>query len=93
MSVGYSVNTGIPSIIGARSGNRNALAELTGEAFSEISVILRRNPDRVVGPDAAFVVKRSLPVRMLPEGYFETIPDLVVEIRNKNDSLADLFGE
>src|SRR6516162_9365723 len=59
-----------------------------GEAFGEIGVILRRNPDRVIGPDAAFVVKRSLPVRMSPEGYFETIPELVVEIRSKNESSA-----
>jgi Uma2 family endonuclease len=64
-----------------------------GEAFGEIGVILRRNPDRVVGPDAAFVVKRSLPVRMSPEGYFETIPELVVEIRSKNESPADVRGK
>jgi Uma2 family endonuclease len=61
-----------------------------GEAFGEIGVILRRNPDRVVGPDAAFVVKRSLPARMSPEGYFETIPELVVEIRSKNESSAEI---
>jgi Uma2 family endonuclease len=61
-----------------------------GEAFGEIGVILRRNPDRVVGPDAAFVAQKSVPVRMSPEGYFETIPELVVEIPSKNDSLPEL---
>jgi Uma2 family endonuclease len=64
-----------------------------GEAFGEIGVILRRNPDRVVGPDAAFVIKRSLPVRMSPEGYFETIPELVIEIRSKNESPAEIRGK
>ncbi len=64
-----------------------------GEAFGEIGVILRRNPDRVVGPDAAFVLKRSLPVRMSSEGYFETIPELVVEIRSKNDSPAEVHAK
>ncbi|MGE5193204.1 MAG: Uma2 family endonuclease [Deltaproteobacteria bacterium] len=61
-----------------------------GEARSEVGVILRRNPDRVVGPDAALIAKRSLPVRRSPEGYLETIPELVVEIRSKNDSPAEL---
>src|SRR5207302_580910 len=51
---------------------------------------LRRKPDRVVAPDAAFVVKNSLPVRTSPEGYLETIPELVVEVRSKNDTLAEL---
>lgn len=61
-----------------------------GEAFAEVGVILRRNPDRLVGPDAAFVAKRSLPVRMSPEGYLETIPELIVEVRSKNDSVTEL---
>jgi len=61
-----------------------------GEAFSEVGIILRREPDRVVGADAAFVAKRSLPVRLSPEGYLETIPELVVEVRSKNDSDPEL---
>ena len=65
-------------------------ARKLGQVFAEVGVILRRDPDRVVGPDAAFVAKRSLPVRMSAEGYLETIPELVVEIRSKNDSLPEL---
>ena len=61
-----------------------------GKAFAEVSVILRRNPDRVVGPDAAFVTKRSLPTRTSRENYLETIPELVVEVRSKNDALSGL---
>jgi Uma2 family endonuclease len=61
-----------------------------GAAFGEVGLILRRNPDCVVAPDAAFVVKSSLPVRISPEGYLETIPELVVEVRSKNDTLAEL---
>ena len=59
-----------------------------GEAFGEVAIILRRNPDRVVAPDAAFVARRSLPVRTSAEGYLETIPELVVEVRSKNDLVA-----
>src|SRR4051812_33352602 len=38
-----------------------------GEAGDECAVILRRNPDQVVGPDAVFVAKQSLPARLSPE--------------------------
>src|SRR5690606_39139027 len=46
-----------------------------------------RDPDRVVTPDVLFVASKSLPIRTSAEGYLETIPELVVEIRSKNDSL------
>ncbi|MEX2188802.1 MAG: Uma2 family endonuclease [Pirellulales bacterium] len=61
-----------------------------GEVFTDVGVVLWRNPDRVVSPDVAFIVRSRLPARESPEGYLETIPDLVVEIRSKNDSPADL---
>ena len=57
-----------------------------GKARVEGGVVLRRNPDRVVGPDAAFIANKSLPLRCAPEGYLETIPELVVEVRSKNDT-------
>ena len=57
-----------------------------GVARGDVGVILRRNPDRLVGPDAVFIANRSLPLRHSSEGYLEIIPDLVVEIRSKNDT-------
>jgi Uma2 family endonuclease len=61
-----------------------------GRAFTEVGVVLSRNPDTVLCPDVAFVGKSKLPVRESREGYLETIPDLVVEVRSKNDSRAEL---
>lgn len=61
-----------------------------GKTLCEVGVVLCRNPDTVVAPDAAFIVQRSLPVRTSDEGYLETIPELMVEIRSKNDSAAEL---
>lgn len=52
--------------------------------------MLSIGPDSVAGPDASFVAERSLPIRESPEGYLETIPELVVEIRSKNDTGAYL---
>jgi Uma2 family endonuclease len=61
-----------------------------GEAGDEIAVVLRRNPDRVVGVDALFVAKASLPAQLSPEGYLLTIPALVVEVRSKNDTQPEV---
>lgn len=61
-----------------------------GVACTEVGIILRRKPDRVVGADAAFVLTASLPVKRSKEGYLETIPELVVEIESKNDTDSEL---
>jgi Uma2 family endonuclease len=61
-----------------------------GQAYTDVGVVLSRNPDRVVSPDVAFVSKERLPLKESPEGYLETIPDLVVEIRSKNDTAEEL---
>lgn len=64
-----------------------------GLACAEVGIVLRRNPDRVVGADAAFMLTASLPPRRTPEGYLETIPELVVEIRSKNDTMPEVVGK
>src|SRR5439155_6855587 len=61
-----------------------------GKAGGEVRIILWRNPDRVVGPEALFVANASLPLRLSREKYLETIPDLVVEVRSKNDTLPEV---
>ena len=57
-----------------------------GRARSEVGIILWRDPDRLVGADVAFIANRSLPLIVSSEGYLETIPELVGEVRSKNDS-------
>jgi Uma2 family endonuclease len=64
-----------------------------GKAFVEVGVILARNPDHVLGPDAAFVVKASLPVQKSPEGFLEVAPELIVEVRSKNDTVKELAAK
>jgi Uma2 family endonuclease len=57
----------------------------------EVGIILWREPaDRVVGADVVFVATRSLPIKRSKEGWLETIPDLVVEVRSKNDTDASV---
>ena len=57
-----------------------------GLGFMNTGVVLWRDPDRVVGPDAAFVTNRSLPLRISTEDFLETVPELVVEVCEKCDS-------
>jgi Uma2 family endonuclease len=61
-----------------------------GEAYAEVGVLLRRNPDHLRGPDAAFVTAAQLPVRTSPEGFLLTIPELIVEVRSKNDTQPEI---
>ncbi len=55
-------------------------------ASGDVGILLRRHPDRVVGADATFIASASLPIQLSPEGYLETIPTLVLEVRSKNDT-------
>ena len=61
-----------------------------GKAYTEVGIVLARKPDHIVGADAAFVTSQSSPARESPEGYLETIPELVVEVRSKNDTNAEI---
>ncbi len=61
-----------------------------GGARGEVGIILRRYPDHLRGPDAAFLTTAQLPPLVSPEGYLVTIPELVVEVRSKNDTQPDV---
>ncbi len=56
----------------------------------EVGIILWRNPDRLVGADAAFITNKSLPLKISREGYLETIPELIGEVKSKNDTTAEI---
>jgi Uma2 family endonuclease len=56
----------------------------------DVGIVLGRNPDHVVGADIVFVCTTSLPIRVTKEGYLETIPDLIVEVRSKNDTTREI---
>jgi Uma2 family endonuclease len=56
----------------------------------EVGIVLGRNPDTVVGADIAFLTSDQLPPRRSREGYLETIPALIVEVRSKNDRAAEI---
>ncbi len=62
-----------------------------GEVFAaETGFILRRDPDTVRAPDAAFVARERLPAGELPPGYLEMVPDLAVEVVSPGDSAREV---
>jgi Uma2 family endonuclease len=79
-------------IHGAFESNVTTHLKLQGEwkghgkvRSGDVGIILRRKPDKLFGADAVFVANDRLPIQTSPEGYLETIPDLVAEVRSKND--------
>jgi Uma2 family endonuclease len=63
-----------------------------GKVWVESGFLLRSIPDTTLfGPDVAFICSARLPVKNSKEGFIETLPDLVVEIRSKNDTKAYLL--
>jgi Uma2 family endonuclease len=60
-----------------------------GEATAEGGYLLRRNPDTVRAPDAAFIAFERLPGGELPEdAYVEGAPDLAVEVVSPSETDA-----
>lgn len=61
-----------------------------GMTFTEVGLILWRDPDHVFGADVAFIQASKLPERTSKEGFLETIPDFVAEIRSKNNTWPEM---
>ena len=57
-----------------------------GRVLGRVAVVLRRNPDHLLTPDAAFLTAAQLPPKVTSEDYLLTVPALVVEIRGWNDT-------
>lgn len=58
-----------------------------GKVWVETGFILSSHPDTtLLGPDVSFIGTARLPVKNSKEGFIETYPDLVVEVRSKNDT-------
>lgn len=61
-----------------------------GRVRSNGGILLGRDPDTVVAADVAFLTNDQLPPRRSREGYLETIPALIVEVRSKNDTDTEI---
>ena len=57
---------------------------------AETGFILRRGPDAVRAPDAAFVAGERIPKTGVPRSYWPFAPDLAVEVVSPSDRLGDV---
>ena len=55
-------------------------------AGSDSGVRLERDPDTVREPDVAYISAGRLPLSVKSKGYYEVVPELVVEIVSPSDS-------
>ncbi|MCY4030217.1 MAG: Uma2 family endonuclease [Acidobacteria bacterium] len=57
---------------------------------AETGFVLRRAPDVVRAPDAAFVAAERIPETGIPRSYWPFAPDLAVEVPSPSDRAADV---
>lgn len=60
---------------------------------NDTSLLIRRNPDTVYGPDVLYVSYERLPRDQQPDGMLKVIPELVVEVRSASDTWTAIFGK
>ena len=65
----------------------NRLGRVAG---SDAGVRLERDPDTVREPDVAYFSAETLPLDVKVRGYYEVVPDLVVEIVSPNDQPVEV---
>ena len=59
-------------------------------SIGKVAFILRRNPDRVRAADVAFIRQERVPPVEERQHIMEVIPDLVVEILSKHDTVEEI---
>ncbi len=63
---------------------------LGGLAASDSGVLLERSPDTVREPDIVFFSAEKIPPGERVTGYYEEIPDLVVDVASPSDSVREM---
>ena len=62
-------------------------------AASDSGVLLERDPDTVREPDIAYISTERLPLDVEVTGYYEVVPDLVVEVVSPGDSAREVMDK
>ena len=62
-------------------------------AASDSGVLLERDPDTVREPDIVFISANKIPPGVRVTGYYEVIPDLVVEVKSPSDSRREVHDK
>jgi Uma2 family endonuclease len=62
-------------------------------SVGKVAFILRRNPDRVRAADIAFIRQERVPPLEARQHVMEVVPDLVVEILSKHDTVEEISSK
>lgn len=62
-------------------------------AGSDSGVLLERDPDTVREPDIAYISAERLPLDVEVTGYYEVVPDLIVEVVSQSDSAREVMDK
>ena len=62
-------------------------------AASDSGVLLERDPDTVREPDIVYISAERLPLDVEVTGYYEVVPDLVVEVVSPGDSAREVMDK
>ena len=62
-------------------------------AGSDSGVLIERDPDTVREPDIAFISAERLPLDIEVTGYYEVVPDLIVEVVSPSDSPREVMDK
>jgi Uma2 family endonuclease len=76
--------------LGVLLGNHLGERPLGWAGNAEVGFLLRRNPDRVLSPDVAFVSFAKMP-EPPRRGFAELVPDFVVEVRSPDQSWREVL--
>jgi Uma2 family endonuclease len=79
--------------IGARLHTFVKAQQLGKTYAAETGFYLARDPDTVLGPDAAFVHRDRVPPPAERRGFVPVVPDLAVEIVSPSDSASDVLDK
>lgn len=85
---GYEATTIAGTVTWLLSGHVRARG--LGYVLTDPGVIVRRNPDAVRAPDAAFIRAGRMPMGRVPERYSDIVPDLIVEVVSPGDRAAEI---
>ena len=67
----------------------HVIASKLGRVFgSDAGVTLERDPDTVREPDVGFISAERMPLDVRASGYFDAVPELVVEVASPSDTPA-----
>ena len=100
----YELVEGVPIRMAPTGGEQGAVTVRIGRMLdeyveahglgirsgAETGFILRRGPDVVRAPDAAFIAKARIPEAGIPTAYWPFAPDLAVEVVSPSDRLSDV---